>query len=146
MTRTGQCECGAFKVRVEGEPLLVGACSCLPCQRRTGSVFLAGAYFPKSKVLPSGPYKVFVRVGDSGRKAPVYFCPTCGSTLFWDLEFTSSKWDPNSNEEVRGVAVGCFADPSFPHPQLAVFTRSRHPWVSFPPDTELHEKLPPFLD
>jgi hypothetical protein len=33
------------------------------------------------------------------------------------------------------VAIGNFADPSFPAPTIAVWDESRHPWVSLPPDT-----------
>ena len=35
------------------------------------------------------------------------FCPECGSTVYWDLA---------TAPEVVGVAVGSFADPSFPTP------------------------------
>ena len=28
-----------------------------------------------------------------------------------------------------GVAVGCFADPEFPAPTVAIYDALRHPWV-----------------
>jgi len=36
---------------------------------------------------------------------------------------------------LRILAIGTFADPSFPAPTIAVWEASRHPWVSLPPDT-----------
>jgi hypothetical protein len=32
------------------------------------------------------------------------------------------------------VAIGNFADPTFPAPAVAVWEETRHPWVSLPPD------------
>lgn len=47
MTRMAECACGAFKVKVEGEPMMVSVCSCIKFQKRTGSVVGLGAYFPQ---------------------------------------------------------------------------------------------------
>jgi hypothetical protein len=138
MTRMAECSCGAFKVKAEGEPVVVGACNCTQCQRRTGSVFGVGAYFPADKVQTvSGSSKTFVRPGDLGTKYSLYFCPTCGSTVYWEGTLLPS---------LRGVAVGCFSDPSFPPPQQAFFTENRHSWVTFPPRAMLHETEPSLED
>lgn len=131
MTRTAECACGAFKVKVEGEPVAVGACSCMQCQKRTGSVFGVTALFPKDNVQSvSGSFSTFVRPGDLGTKWSIYFCPTCGSSVFWEGEYIPG---------LRGVAVGCFADPSFPPPQVVIFNENRHSWVTFPTGVILHE-------
>jgi hypothetical protein len=47
MARHAQCECGSFKIVVDGEPAFCGLCSCLSCQRRSGSIVGAAAVFPK---------------------------------------------------------------------------------------------------
>jgi hypothetical protein len=105
MARTAECACRSLKVRVEAEPIVVGACNCTQCQRRSGSVFAVVAYFPKDNVqVVSGAYKTFDYTADSGRKGEMHFCPECGSTVFWDAEY---------RRDLRGVAVGCFADPTF---------------------------------
>jgi hypothetical protein len=131
MARTAECACRSFKVRVEAEPIVVGACNCTQCQRRSGSVFAVVAYFPKDNVqVVSGAYKTFDYTADSGRKGEMHFCPECGSTVFWDAEY---------RRDLRGVAVGCFADPTFPPPQSAAYNRSRHPWVTFPPGIKLYD-------
>lgn len=132
MTRTAECACGAFKVKVEGEPVAVGACSCTQCQKRTGSVFGVTALFPKDNVqMVSGSFNTFVRPGDLGTKWSIYFCPTCGSSIFWEGGYIPG---------LRGIAVGCFADPSFPSPQVAIFNENRHSWVTFPTGAILHER------
>jgi hypothetical protein len=35
---------------------------------------------------------------------------------------------------VLAVAIGAFADPSFPPPAIAVWEECRHPWVTLPPE------------
>ena len=51
-----------------GDPVFLGACHCMECQRRTGSGFGVGTYFPKEQVRVEGPSKVYVRGSDSRRK------------------------------------------------------------------------------
>ena len=121
--RTAACSCGQLSLRVEGEPLGVGVCHCLACQRRTGSVFAALASF-------AAPYEVtgqaseFVRVGEQGAQFRFRFCPVCGTNLF------------HTEEDVRdtsvSVAVGAFADPNFPPPEVSVYDSRRHGWVRLP--------------
>jgi hypothetical protein len=83
------------------------------------------AAFPKDNVSVSGQYKTFVRTGDTGSKLHQHFCPECGTTLFWDPDYAPG---------FRVVAIGCFADPTFPPPQVAWYERSRHPWLILPKD------------
>jgi hypothetical protein len=133
ISRTAACSCGQLRIQVEGEPRGVGICHCLACQQRTGSVFAALAGF-------SAPYQVFgnateyVRTGDQGAKFSFKFCPTCGTTVF--------HTEDGQNGSVS-VAVGAFADPSFPAPQVSVYDCRRHPWVQLPPGTIAFDKDPP---
>lgn len=135
MVRHAQCECGSFKVVVDVEPAINGICSCLNCQRRSGSVIGAVAYFPKDAVrVVSGNYKTFVRTGETGGKLHQCFCTECGTTLFVDAD---------SMEGLRGVFIGCFGDPNFPPPQVATYDRTRHPWLTPPPDLPTFQATPP---
>ena len=82
------------------------------------------AYFPKDKVqLISGQNKVFTRPGKSGGSVDIYFCPDLRSSVFSEASVYP---------DIRGVAVGCFADPSFAPPQLVGWNAERHEWVNFP--------------
>ena len=58
--REAACACGQLRIRTTGAPSIVSSCHCLECQRRTGSLFGAAAFF--------------------------HFCPKCGSTVFWENE------------------------------------------------------------
>jgi hypothetical protein len=88
----------------------------------------------------SAPYQVFgnateyVRTGDQGAKFSFKFCPICGTTVF--------HTEDGQNGSVS-VAVGAFADPSFPAPQVSVYDCRRHPWVQLPPGTIAFDKDPP---
>ncbi|WP_027533846.1 GFA family protein [Bradyrhizobium sp. WSM3983] len=115
-----RCSCGALMLSLPGPPSLVAACHCLECQRRTGAPFGVGAFYPVEAVKISGAPKEYVRAGESGGKVRCYFCPDCGSTVFWK---------PDKFPALIGVAVGAIADPNFPAPIKSVFERSKHAWV-----------------
>jgi hypothetical protein len=76
-------------------------------------------------VQSKGPHKVFVRKGQGERTLSFHFCPQCGSTVFWELDFR-----PNH----VAVAVGAMADPTFDAPTRSVWEEYRHPWVAFDVD------------
>jgi hypothetical protein len=117
-----QCLCGALKLMLREPSKLVVACHCIACQRRSGSPFSVGAFYAIDAVEISGATTEFVHVGDSGRSVRIYFCPTCGSTIYWK---------PDALPSLIGVAVGALADPDFPAPVLSIFERSKHHWVQF---------------
>jgi hypothetical protein len=108
------------KVTVEGEPTAVVACHCIECQRRTGAVFGVGAYFPEERLMFEGKTSQYSRPTDSGESFIQHFCPGCGTTLFW----RAGKFPGHV-----GIAVGAFADPSFPQPARSVWEQSRHSWI-----------------
>jgi hypothetical protein len=121
-----------LRIRVEGDPRGVGICHCLACQQRTGSAFAALASF-------STPFDVFgiateyVRVGDQGARFVFRFCATCGTTVFHTEE---------GQTESVSVAVGAFADPTFPPPEVSVYDCRRHAWIQLPPGTIAFDKDP----
>src|SRR5689334_11172783 len=100
--RTAECTCGQLKVTCEGEPIRVSICHCLACQRRTGSVFGQQARFRREHVKIAGRATSFVRVGDEGSTITFRFCPTCGATVFYDIDAMPG---------IIAVPVGAFADP-----------------------------------
>lgn len=133
-SRTASCSCGQLRIEVHGEPRGVGLCHCLACQRRTGSVFAAlAAFAPPYEV--SGTATEYVRTGDAGARFRFRFCPICGTTVFHTEE--------GHEERSVSVAVGAFADPSFPPPTVSVYDCRRHSWVQLPAGTAAHAKDPP---
>ena len=118
--RMAQCSCGAVRIVAVGEPQSVVVCHCVDCQKRTGSAFGVGAYYAQEDVRISGDTTEFVRPTDAGNQFITRFCPQCGSSLYW----RSGK-----NPGLVGVAVGAFADASFPPPVRSVWEQSMHDWV-----------------
>ncbi|MCY1071280.1 GFA family protein [Nannocystis sp. RBIL2] len=122
-----------MRIEVQGEPLGVGVCHCLACQRRTGSVFAALAAFAAPYEV-SGTATEYVHVGDQGGRFTFRFCPVCGTTVFHTEE--------GHEQSTVLVAVGAFADPSFPAPEDSVYDCRRHSWVQLPPGVTTFEKDP----
>jgi hypothetical protein len=122
-SRRASCSCGQLSVVCEGEPIRVSVCHCLACQQRTGSVFAAQARWPSDRVRIEGRATEWVRIGDAGGKATFRFCPTCGATVYFEIEAMPG---------FIGVPVGGFADPDFPPPVFSVYEARKHAWVRIP--------------
>ena len=105
-------------------------CHCFACQKRTGSAFGVQARFPRGSVTVVGGLSTrFVRVGDSGGRVTLHFCGVCGSTVYWELD---------GLPDFVAVAVGSFADSSFPEPKVSVYEARRHPWAVVPASVDEH--------
>ncbi len=124
ITRQASCSCGQLHVTCEGEPRSVSLCHCLECQRRTGSAFGIAAFFAREALTVTGDASPFTRGSESGQAVTFHFCPICGSTVYWE---------PERFADVIALAVGAFADPSFPAPVQSVWESARHDWVTLPP-------------
>ena len=70
-----------------------------------------------------GARKVFERNGQSGRTVRFYFCPNCGTSLYWEAD---------ARPDTYIVAVGAFADPNFPQPSVSIFEESKYTWMQLP--------------
>jgi hypothetical protein len=121
--RTATCSCGNVSVTCSGEPAKVSLCHCRACQKRTGSTYGIGAFFPDTAIAAQGETRAYTRASDSGHDVTFHFCPVCGSTVWWQASRLPG---------MTAVAVGAFADPQFPRPQQAVYAEHRHDWVVVP--------------
>lgn len=130
LERQASCACGALSVTTSGEPVAIGMCHCLDCQRRTGSLFGVQARFLKDQVEVTGSPNSYTRTGDSGRTVTFHFCGACGTTL---------HWQPEALPDHISVAVGGFADSSFAPPNYSVFETRKHPWLHFQIDMEHYD-------
>ena len=118
-----ECQCGQLAVALPEKPLIVIACHCLDCQRRSGAPFGVLAYYRFEQVRIEGEAKSYARKCDGGNACETFFCETCGSTVYARLE---------KQPTLVGVAVGTIATPSFPAPTWSVWEQSRHDWVEMP--------------
>ena len=121
--RRASCSCGQLNLVCEGEPVRISVCHCLACQQRTGSAFGVQARFERTGVAVEGRSSEFVRIGDSGGRATFRFCPDCGSIVYWEVDRIP---------DFVTVAVGAFADPSFPTATVSVYEARMHAWCSIP--------------
>jgi hypothetical protein len=126
-SRRATCSCGRLEASVDSEPVRISMCHCLDCQKRTGSVFGAQAWFPRNSVRTNGDASEFQRIADSGNRITYYFCPSCGSTVYYEAEVMPDK---------TAIPIGAFADSDFPAPRVSVYESRKHSWVSTPPDAE----------
>lgn len=120
-TTVATCACGQLSATCSGEPVSVSLCSCLACQKRTGSAFGIAAFFDRENVAPRGEAARFSRQSDAGHAVVFHFCPACGTSVYWE---------PARKPGSIAVAVGCFADPDFPAPEQFVFDEHAHPWLA----------------
>lgn len=128
--RQASCHCGQLKAACQGEPVRVSVCHCLACQQRTGSAFGVQARYPQENVTTTGDCSQYIRAGDTGQRVTFHFCPQCGSTVLWRLEALPG---------FVAVAVGAFADPTFPEPTVAVYEVRQHPWLGLETIQEHYE-------
>ncbi|RAH68530.1 GFA family protein [Aspergillus aculeatinus CBS 121060] len=92
MTLTGSCLCGNITYTAETDEYLKALCHCTDCQKWTGGAFTSNAVVPREsfKVNKGTPSSYDV-VGASGKINKHFFCPTCGSSLYTELEVMADK-------------------------------------------------------
>ena len=77
--KTGSCLCGAVSFHVSGPLRPVVACHCVQC-RKTSGHYVAATSAKREHIEINGEIRWFA----SSKTARRGFCPTCGSSLFWD--------------------------------------------------------------
>ncbi len=123
-THQASCQCKDLSATFDGDPDFVIVCNCRACQKRTGAPFGTGAYFRKTQMQVTGEARGWGRTAETGRALENFFCPTCGTTLYWTLEMRPDH---------VGVAFGAF-DTKLPDPVRVIWTEEQHYWVAFPDD------------
>lgn len=93
----GSCLCNAITFEVSCALPSPDACHCSQCRKQSGHFFVS-TDVPKNAVTIHGEVKWF----QSSEKVRRGFCPTCGSSLFWD---------PIQQDWI-GVAMGAFDTPT----------------------------------
>ena len=132
-THRAICQCGGLSARFDGDPDFVIVCNCKACQRRSGSPFGTGAYFKKTQMEVVGDTSRWSRRADTGRRLENFFCPVCGTTLYWTLEMRPDH---------IGVAFGLF-ETKLPDPIRVIWTEEQHSWTGFPEEWPRFEKGSP---
>ncbi|KAJ6087354.1 hypothetical protein PENARI_c006G12084 [Penicillium arizonense] len=87
MTLTGSCMCGGVTYAAEVDKYLSALCHCTDCQKWTGGAFTSNAVVPRTSVkVTKGTTSSYDAIGASGKINKHFFCPTCGSSLYTEIE------------------------------------------------------------
>ncbi|KAJ5668086.1 uncharacterized protein N7477_006656 [Penicillium maclennaniae] len=87
MTLTGSCMCGGIHYTADVNEYMSALCHCTDCQKWTGGAFTSNAVVPRTSLkVTKGSPSTYDAVGDSGKINKHFFCPTCGSSLYTELE------------------------------------------------------------
>ncbi|MDR6289703.1 MULTISPECIES: GFA family protein [Inquilinus] len=118
----GQCHCGHVRYEAEIEPEQVGVCHCTDCQVLTGSAFRVTVTAPRDRIrLTAHQPKVYVKIGDGGRRRLQSFCPECGSPLFVTGE--------GADAEEWGIRWGSIRQREQLVPKRQSWCGSAVPWI-----------------
>ncbi|KKC35485.1 hypothetical protein WH87_15510 [Devosia epidermidihirudinis] len=132
---TTRCDCGAVKLTAKGRIVSMFLCSCLNCQRITGSGHASPVVLPADAVSLIGATKSHSRTADSGAIFTRHFCPECGTTLY-----AASSRAP----ALRLVPAGLFAGQNdWFEPNQVIFSRSRQAWDLISDHLPLHDTYRP---
>jgi len=79
-------------------------------------------YFPNDATTRAGEFNEYIRLGDGGTKVTHYFCPKCGTTVYYEA--------PGLLPGLTAVDIGCFNDSDFPVPTVSAYGKRRYRWMS----------------
>jgi hypothetical protein len=123
----GGCTCGRVRYRITAPPMFVHCCHCRWCQRETGSAFVINALVEAHRIeLLSGQPEVIETPSESGKGQKIHRCPTCKIALWSNYA--------GSGDNIHFVRVGTLDDPDRVPPNIHIFTSSKQPWVTLPPE------------
>jgi hypothetical protein len=130
---TGGCMCGKVRYECTADPIFMGNCHCLDCQKATGTAYEAAIGIPAPALKVTGTVKYHEVKADSGNTISRGFCPECGSRL---LGKTSGVPD------LAMITAGSLDDPTQYVPQLDIYISSAQPWDHMNPALPKFPKMP----
>lgn len=117
---TATCDCGAVTLSVKAAAISMFQCSCLNCQKVSGSGHSSVTLVPADGIKVVGATKTFVRPAESGAKFTRHFCPECGTTLYGQSSRAPA---------FRILPAGLFAGQNdWFAPNQLIFARSHQEW------------------
>lgn len=122
----GGCLCGAVRYELRGPPMIVHACHCSLCQRRTGSALAVNLWIESERIrLLQGELTQRSAPGlEPDAPSRSWFCDRCGTCLWTRFH--------KAPEMSRFVRAGTLDDPAAFAPDAHIFTDSKQPWVVVP--------------
>jgi hypothetical protein len=123
----GGCTCGEVRYQLESAPLFVHCCHCRWCQRESGASFALNAMIESARVtaLAAEP-EIVDTPSESGQGQKIARCRQCRVAVWSHYA--------GSGPITRFVRVGTLDQPDLLPPDVHIFTASKQPWVTLPPD------------
>lgn len=131
--KSGKCQCGQVSYTLSGEPLMIYACHCSDCQKRTGSAFSEGMLVLESDLALSGSLSTWSRTGDSGTTKTRHSCTDCGNVIYGTAD---------NMPGLRLLQPGTLDDSTGIVPQVHLWTCSAQSWLPIPPEVPQWETQP----
>ena len=115
---TGGCLCGAVRYETDGSPLHVAICHCSLCRRSVGAAAVPWASFRRAglRVVRGAP--AWHRSSDHARRG---FCPSCGTSLFFETTLAPDEVDVTVASLDAAAAVA---------PTHHIWVPDRLPWTT----------------
>lgn len=129
----GGCLCGAVRFQVLGPPMIVHACHCSLCQRRTGSAFAVNLWIESDHIrLLQGELERRSAPGiKPDEPSESWFCPVCGTCLWTRFHASPAK--------SRFLRAGTLDSPAEFSPDVHIFTSTKQAWVTIPDNVPAFE-------
>lgn len=116
----GGCLCGGLRYRLHTEPTQLSDCHCIDCRRASAAPFVTWGAVRRDQIeLPAGDLRKVIYAGRLRS-----FAACCGTPLFFQ---------DNEASESIDVTIASLDHPENYHPQVAIWTEDRLPWVPLEP-------------
>jgi hypothetical protein len=134
----GGCACGHVRYRMQSHPMVVHCCHCSFCQRQNGSAFAVNALIEADRVeILQGDVVDITVPSPSGKNQRIARCPRC-QVAVWSYYLVMYG---GIGELVRFIRVGTLDEPARVPPDVHIYTTSKMPWVTLPPDAKVVDEF-----
>ena len=121
--KTGGCQCGRIRYRLQGEPRTLYACHCRDCQKQSASAF------GMSLIVAAGDLqwtdgadllRTWDTRGGDGTVKRCAFCPECGTRLYHGSQ---------RPDDLVSLKAGSLDDTGWLEPVAHIWLERAQPWV-----------------
>ena len=122
----GGCNCGLIRYTMTSAPLIISACHCTRCQKRTGSAFGVNAYIEAERVKVISPEQPEIADATTLEYGSMIYsrCPQCLVNLWYTFEAEGGH--------VKFVRAVTLDGAQQLEPRVHIWTSSKLPWVVIP--------------